>query len=166
MSRVIRRSRRRPVRRLRKKGAGIRIYTRYIGWAYRERLAIGAGRPQHNHYLNCRFSLYYSSPMLIRIVGKERHTGSLSLSDVREPAAGVLASQLIFNFHSQDKRYPTEKEKKRGGGEWYVRPSSWRFTYGKALFFRCPEPRKHVQLNKIKTTEITKNTKNLIFCFP
>jgi hypothetical protein len=55
--------------------------------------------------------------MLIRIVGKERHTGSLSLSDVREPAAGVLASQLIFNFHSQDKRYPTEKEKKRGGGE-------------------------------------------------
>jgi hypothetical protein len=51
--------------------------------------------------------------MLIRIVGKERHTGSLSLSDVREPAAGVLASQLIFNFHSQDKRYPTEKEEKK-----------------------------------------------------
>jgi hypothetical protein len=48
---------------------------------------------------------------------KKTHGLSLSLSDVREPAAGVLASQLIFNFHSQDKRYPTEKEKKRGGGE-------------------------------------------------
>jgi hypothetical protein len=36
-----------------------------------------------------------------------------ALSDVREPAAGVLASQLIFNFHSQDKRYPTEKEEKK-----------------------------------------------------
>lgn len=163
MSRVIRRSRRRPVRRLRKKGAGIRIYTRYIGWAYRERLAIG-GRPQHNHYLNCRFSLYYSSPMLIRIVGKERHTGSLWC----ERASSWCAGQpTYFQFSFARQKVPHRKRrKKRGGGEWYVRPSSWRFTYGKALFFRCPEPRKHVQLNKIKTTEITKNTKNLIFCFP